>query len=126
MGQYQTAEQLADTIGGITPRTVRTLRAQGLPAVKLGKAWLFDPEKALAWIAAREEAQCPVQTEVRTSSSSVPAASSTSSGAKPAASASVALARQTAERLKRRSRSSSGTGTGKSDQPGRVIQASFR
>ena len=38
-GRYQTAEQLAETIGGITARTVRTLRAQGMPAVKLGKVW---------------------------------------------------------------------------------------
>ena len=60
--RYQTAEQLAETIGGISARTVRSLRFQGLPAVKLGKAFLYDPEKALAWVAAREEAQCPVPT----------------------------------------------------------------
>ncbi len=115
-GRYQTAEELAATIGGISPRTVRTMRMQGLPAVKLGKAWLYDPEKALAWIAAREEAKCHVPTLAPGSNKSTAAQASTSSGMKAAGSAAAALARQSVERLKRSSRPSSGNGSSQSGQ----------
>jgi hypothetical protein len=121
-GRYQTAAQLVETIGGINVRTVRTMRAQGLPAVKLGKAYLYDPEKALAWIAAREEALCPVQTSVRASSPSPAALPSTSSGMKPGKSGAAALARQTVERLKGASRGSSANASSQSAPPVQLIR----
>jgi phage terminase Nu1 subunit (DNA packaging protein) len=99
MARYVTAEELALEVGGIKARTVRSLHERGIPKVKLGKAWLYPLEKALAWIEAQEQS-CPDQTSGRGSSTSMAALQSTSSGMKADVSGPAALARQTAERLK--------------------------
>jgi len=107
MARYVTAEELAREVGGITARTVRSLRSRGIPTVKLGKAWLYPLDKALAWIESQEEA-CPDPTSAPASKPCRAAAPSTSSGTKGGVSAAAALARETAERLKRSLPASSG------------------
>jgi hypothetical protein len=109
-GRYQTAAQLAQTIGGIKMCTIRSLRLQGMPAVKLGRSYLFDPEKCLAWIAEREEAACRAPIPAHGSSGSTGGPTFISCGSKGGASGVAALARQTAERLKHISPHSSANG----------------
>ena len=104
---YVTAKQLAKEVGGITEATVRTMRGRGMPYFKPGKAYLYNREKALAWIAAQEESKCQDQTQGRASSQYPAAKASTSSGSNTGENGAKALALRTAERLKRSSCSSS-------------------
>lgn len=42
MTRLLTDRQLCEQYGIPSPRTVRTMRQQGLPSVRLGRAYLFD------------------------------------------------------------------------------------
>lgn len=97
-----TAKQVAETFGLPSATTLRSMRQQGLPAVKIGKAWLFEAADVDAFIQSRKVTACPAQISVPGSNMSTDAARSTSSGMKGAESAPAALARQTVERLKLR------------------------
>ena len=120
----RTDKQLVEEFNLPSTRTVRTMRQQGLPAVRLGKAYLYDPDDVHEFIAKRKVSQCPGRTEVRTSSSSSSGERSTSTGASKAPPGSDQQALQTAEKLKRLSSSSSKDDTAPTGQ-GRVIQANF-
>lgn len=122
-GRYKTAEELSVEIGGIKPCTIRSLRLQGMPAVRIGRSWLYNTEKALAWIAAREESTCLAQTEAHASNRSLTDRTSTSSGTLAAPSGSVAQARQTAERLKQGLRRSS---TNENSHSGQLVHLTRR
>lgn len=50
MTRLMTAQQVADTFGLPSPATLRTMRQNGLPAVRLGKAFLFDHDDVIAFI----------------------------------------------------------------------------
>lgn len=99
--RLMTAEQLCREFGIPSPRTVRTMRQQGLAAVRLGKAYLFDPADVESFIQARKECHAP--TPDRNSHGSPSVAHTTSGGMSAAQSASAARARQISEKLKKRS-----------------------
>jgi len=42
MTRLMTAQEVAENFGIPSVRTVRTMRADGLPAVRLGKGYLFE------------------------------------------------------------------------------------
>lgn len=122
----RTDKQLVEEFNLPSVRTVRTMRQQGLPAVRLGKAYLYDPTDVHEFIAKRKVSQCQDRTEVRTSNSSSTEARSTFIGASTAQPVSDRLALQTVEKLKRlspRSSTSDGLPTG---EQGRVIPANFQ
>lgn len=50
MNSLLTAQQVSERFGIPKARTVRTLRLQGLPAVKIGKQFLYDPADVEAFI----------------------------------------------------------------------------
>lgn len=87
-------------------RTIRTLRNQGLPTIKLGAARLIDYDDMVNFIEGRK--QCQGETQGRGSAGSVGGRASTSSGMSMAANDSALLARQTANELKKGSRHSYG------------------
>lgn len=55
MGRLLTAQQLVEEFRLPSVRTVRTLRAQGLPTVKLGAARLTDYDDMVAFIERKKE-----------------------------------------------------------------------
>src|SRR5688500_3441626 len=63
MAALLTDEQAAEQFGLPSPRTLRTLRGQGLPAVFLGKRWLFDPADIQRFIEERKVTRCRARTE---------------------------------------------------------------
>lgn len=95
-----TAEQVAETFGIPSPRTVRTMRADGLPAVRLGKCYLYDPDDVRGFIQSRKETKCRDRTGDHISPMSAIGAAGTFDGAKPGAPASSALALEIAAKLK--------------------------
>jgi len=103
--RLMTAEQLCEHYGIPSPRTVRTMRQQGLAAVRLGKQYLFDPSDVEAFIKAKKT--CPDRIEARDYTGSQIDKPSISSGMKQEKSAFGQLARQTAAKLKQRSSGSS-------------------
>jgi hypothetical protein len=123
MTRLLTAEQAVSEFNLPSTRTLRTMRARGLTAVRLGKAFLFDAADVEDFITASKETVCPAPTAAPRSNGSQSANRSTSSGTKPAESECVLLARQTAEKLKRFSRNSFASAD--SDQTSRVIRAKF-
>lgn len=116
MTRLMTPEEAVAEFNLPSVRTIRTLRNQGLPTVKLGAARLIDYDDMVNFIEAKK---CQDATGARGSSGSRGGKPTTSSGLSVAANDSVLLARQTAERLKRLSpRSSANT----SERPaGRVL-----
>ena len=124
--QLLTAEQVADTFGIPSARTVRTMRADGLPAVRLGKCYLFDASDVEAFIQSRKETKCRAPTEDRISITSGAGGAGISSGAKQAAPASSQQALEIAQRLKAPSPDSSRSESGSSNREGRVIRGTFR
>ena len=104
MTRLLTAEQVCDRFGIPSERTLRTMRDQGLVAVRLGKAYLYDESDIVTFIEAKK---CRARTEDRASTGLRPAKPSISSGMKGALNASGQLAQQTAARLKRLSPGSS-------------------
>lgn len=86
--RLMTAQQVADHFGIPSYRTLRTMRANGLPAVRLGKAYLFDPADVAAFIEAAKKRREP-EHPGRLPGPLAPAAES----------ASVKRARATAQRL---------------------------
>lgn len=96
-----TAEQLCETFGIPSPRTVRTMRQQGLAGVRLGKQYLFDPADVQAFIERKKECHAP--TQARGSNGSKSASDGISSNTSVAQSGSIQRALQTAALLKRRS-----------------------
>lgn len=104
-----TAEQVCEQFGVPSPRTVRTMRQQGLAAVRLGKSYLFDPQDVEAFIEAKKE--CHAQTPAPASNGSKSASATTSCGMNTAGAAFGQLARQTASKLKQPSPISSGSVT---------------
>jgi excisionase family DNA binding protein len=121
-----TAEQVASEFGFPSARTVRWARCNGLPAVKLGKCFLFDATDVAAFLAARKVTICPVETVDPISISSRSAGPGIFSGAKPDARASAARAQATAQRLKTLSRASFKSASDPVDQPGRLTLAASR
>jgi Helix-turn-helix domain len=59
MGKLMTFEQLAEEFNLPSPRTVHTLRRQGLPTVKLGRSRLVDFDDMLAFIERKKEVRPP-------------------------------------------------------------------
>lgn len=114
MTRLLTPEQAVEEFNLPSVRTIRTLRNQGLPTVKLGAARLIDYDDMMNFIESRKASECQGETGVRGSNGSRSARSITSSGMNVAANDSVLLARQTADKLKRSSRRSS---VNISDQP---------
>lgn len=100
-----TAAQVCEHYGIPNPRTVsRTMRQQGLPGVRIGKTYLFDPADVEAFIAARKEVPCPAPTKAPGCAGSPDGAAITSPGTRKAANASAQQARLTSARLKQLSR----------------------
>lgn len=124
MTQLLTAQQLVDDFGLPSVRTVRTLRNQGLPAVRLGQAYLFDRDDVVEFIKQRKVVQCPAETEAPISNSSSSAGAIISSGQKAAAPDSAARARRIAEQLKKPSRNSSSTES-RGSETGQLIHGNF-
>jgi hypothetical protein len=120
-----TAQQVAEQFGFPSARTLRSLRAQGLPAVKIG-TWLFDPADVESFIQARKITQCPDRTAVPTFSSSGSANASTSNGMRAAANDSAARARLIAQGLKRSSPPSSSNAVEQPSPEGHVIRHTFQ
>lgn len=108
--KLMTAEQVADEYGLPSTRTIRTMRNKGLPAVRIGKAFLFDQADVDAFIERQKETICHAQTEARLSSGTRSASATTSSGMSMAMNDHALLAQQTSRSLKQLSRGSSGTG----------------
>lgn len=105
-------------------RTIRTLRNQGLPTVKLGAARLIDYQDMVNFIEARKANECQGATQATGSGGSIAGRAFTSSGMSGAANDSALLARQTASALKQSSRRSSARST---VQPtGRVLPMKSR
>ena len=93
------AQQLCEHYGIPTVRTVRTMRQNGLAAIRLGKAYLYDTADVDAFLQAKKTCPAPI---VAPPSNGCPGeAPSTSSGMSKAASAAVARALLSADRLKR-------------------------
>ncbi len=112
-------------IGTASARTVRTMRADGLPAVRLGKCYLFDASDVEAFIQSRKETKCRAQTVDRISTTSRAAVAGISSGAKQDAPGNSAQALEIAQRLKGRSAASSTSGDELNRKEGRVIRGAF-
>lgn len=55
MGRLLTSEQLVQEFNLPSVRTVRTLRSQGLPTVKLGAARLTDYDDMVAFVEMKKE-----------------------------------------------------------------------
>lgn len=121
-----TAKRVAEDFGLPSARTVRTMRADGLPAVRLGKAYLYDPADVQEFIQSRKETKCRAQTEGHILTTSGAGAAGISSGAKRGARGNSAQALAIAERLKTRSPSSSKSGSGKNTPAVHVIRGNFR
>ena len=125
MAKLMTAEQAVEQFGLPSPRTLRTMRQRGLPAARIGKAYLYQADDIDAFIMQAKVATCQDGTKARRSSGSTSGRAGTSSGTTLVASECALLARRTAERLKALSPSSSRSGSAGNDQAGRVILATF-
>lgn len=112
MSRLMTPEQAVAEFNLPSVRTIRTLRNQGLPTVKLGAARLIDYDDMLNFIERRK--QCQGETTARGSAGSTAGRATTSFGMSGAANDSGLLARQTSAELKRLSRRGSDR---TSDQP---------
>jgi len=124
--RLMTAEQIADDFGLPSARTVRTMRARGLPAVRLGKAFLYDHNDVVAFIEGAKEIQCPDPIAVRSSNSSRNVGATMSSGMSRDARESAQLARLTLAKLKSGSLASSPSATTSGAvEAGRVIHRKF-
>ncbi len=115
--RLMTPEQAVEEFNLPSVRTIRTLRNQGLPTVKLGAARLIDYDDMVNFIERRK--QCQSETQAIGSAGSTGGRASTSSGMSRAANDCGLLARQTASALKQSSRRSSAPTT--SPPGGRVL-----
>jgi hypothetical protein len=125
MMALRTDKQLVDEFNLPSTRTVRTMRQQGLPAVRLGKAYLYDPNDVQEFITKRKVSSCPGRTEDHTSNSSENEVVSTSTGARKAQPASDRRALRTVEKLKQLSPRLSKNAEAEGG-PARVIPTNFR
>jgi len=119
--RLMTAEEAADRYGLPSAGTLRSMRRRGLPASRIGKAYLYEAEDVENFIRASKVTTCPAPTPAPASNGSPSGKASTSTGMRAERNASAVLARQTARSLKMLSRNSSesaGTSTG---QTGHVI-----
>lgn len=107
MTRLLTAEQVCEQFGIPSPRTVRTMRQQGLAGVRLGKAYLFDAADVQAFIEAKKDRPCPDPTKAQNCDGSRPGNPTTSPGMRKAANDSVQRALATAAKLKKLSKRSS-------------------
>lgn len=107
-----TAEQAVAEFNLPSVRTIRTLRNQGLPTVKLGAARLIDYDDMVNFI---ERRKCQEGTPAPASAGSLAGRVSTSSGTRGAANDCGLLARQTSNELKKLSRRSSEPHKGRSE-----------
>jgi hypothetical protein len=107
--QLMTAEQVAQDFGLPSPRTVRTMRDQGLPSVKLGKGYLYDRADVIAFIQGAKETKCQDRIAGPISNGSRRGAASISSGMSRDAHESARLALQMCGRQSKPSPSSSRT-----------------
>lgn len=55
--QLKTAKEIQELFGLPSPSTLRSMRAKGLPAVRLGKAYLFDCSDVEKFIAEQKVAR---------------------------------------------------------------------
>lgn len=101
-----TAAQVCDVFGVPSPRTLRTMRQQGLAGVRIGRAYLFDADDVQAFIESRKE--CPAPTKAPSCDGSRPGNPTTSPGTTRAANDSAQRALATAARLRQLSKRSSG------------------
>lgn len=106
MGRLLTPAQAVEEFNLPSERTIRTLRNQGLPTVKLGAARLIDYDDMVNFI---ERRKCQDATPGHASAGSTAGKPSTSFGMSGAANDSGLLARQTSAELKKLSRRSSDT-----------------
>ncbi len=119
MTRLMTAQQIADEFGLPSPRTVRTMRDRGLPAARLGKAFLYDHDDVVAFIQGAKETRCQDRIAAPTSNGSRRGAASISSGMSRDAHESARLALQMCAKPSKPSRSSSQSGN-VSEFPGRA------
>ena len=117
MSRLLTPEQAVREFNLPSVRTIRTLRNQGLPTVKLGAARLIDYDDMVNFIERRK--QCQDETTARASAGSIAARPITSSGMRGVANDCGLLARQTSAELKKLSRRSSERTSDR--QAGRVL-----
>ena len=125
MARLLTAAQAVEEFNLPSVRTIRTLRSQGLPTVKLGAARLIDYDDMLAFIEAAKESPCPDQTPARASNRSKAARTSTSSGSKAGGKGFAQLALRSAEELRQRLQTSSANDSA-TETTGRVIRGRFQ
>jgi len=116
-----TADQAASEYNLPSARTLRTMRLKGLPAVRIGKAYLFDASDVERHILNAKVSSCHAPIEGPRSSGSASGNASTSPGSNPASSVAVRLARQTADKLKKRLPTSCASVGGQSGQTAPVI-----
>lgn len=105
MTRLLTANQVCADFGIPTPSTLRTMRANGLPHVRLGKQYLYDPQDVAAFIESAK--RCHDRTQAPDCTGRRPEDRSTSSGTSMASNGFERQAQQTAASLKRLSRTSS-------------------
>lgn len=105
MNRLMTAQQVCDHFGIPSPRTVQTMRGQGLAAVRLGKAYLYDSADVAAFI--QDKKTSPVRTVVPVFNGLPSAGRFISSGSITASDEFALRAQASAERLKQPSRPSS-------------------
>jgi hypothetical protein len=80
MGRLMTAEEVVTEWNLPSTRTVRTMRAKGMPFVRLGKAYLYDAADVQHHIDRSKVVLCPAQIAAPRSSGSTSGSASTSSG----------------------------------------------
>ena len=105
MTRLMTAYQVCERFGIPNPATLRTMRANGLPHVRLGKACLYDEKDVATFIESAKT--CHARTPARASTGNQAGDRSTSFGTSTASNGFVQQAQRTAELLKRPSRISS-------------------
>lgn len=125
MTRLMTAAQVAETFGLPNPRTLRTMRSQGLKYVPLGKAILYDEQDVAAFIESKKVQICQDQTPAPGSSGSKSASPITSSGTSSAVKGSRRRAQETSERLKKLLKTSSGPVEPQPGLPGHLIPWPF-
>ena len=105
MTRLLTSNQVCDQFGIPTAGTLKTMRANGLTFVRLGKAYLYDEKDVSAFI---ESAKiCHARTPAPDCTGKPTGDPSTSSGTNTASRGFVRQAQQTAALLKQRSPASS-------------------
>lgn len=115
-----TAEQVVSRYGLPSTRTVRSMRQKGMRHVRISKAYLYEAEDVEAYIEQNKVAQCPGETQARSSNGSKSATATMPHGTRADAKNSILLAQQTSQKLKRLSRTSCANDSDSNDRIVRV------